>query len=327
MYFHHLAVEAGELTADDVYLSALPAPFGFGIWTAHVTPTVLGAPCVILERFTADDCLVKAQLHGATVLTCVSTQFSMMLNSPAMRTTDLGPLRAVFTGGEAVPYAQAARFEETTGAAMLQFFGSNETGALSYTAMTDTRDRRLRTAGRIIPPMRVRLYDEQGAEVPLPGRGIPAGKGPATCLGYLDDPAANAALFTPDNWMLMGDIVEIDADGYLTLVGRTSDIIIRGGKNISAVTVEEEVSTHPAVALAAAVAMPDETFGERVCVYVEVHAGQSLDLVDLVAHLTARGVSKEYFPEHLIVLDELPRSSGRKVAKGELRADLRRRSG
>jgi acyl-CoA synthetase len=126
--------------------------------------------------------------------------------------------------------------------------------------------------------------------------------------------------------MLMGDIVEIDADGYLSVVGRTSDFIIRGGKNISAPAVEAELATHPAVAMAAAVAFPDPIFGERVCAYVELRSGADLTLEDLVAHLASRGVSREWYPEHLVIVDELPRSSGGKVAKGELKDDAKRRS-
>ena len=107
-----------------------------------------------------------------------------------------------------------------------------------------------------------------------------------------------------------------------TVVGRTSDIIIRGGKNISAVAVEQEVATHPAVTMAAAVAMPDPVFGERVCVFVELADGATLSLEDLVAHLRARSVTREWWPERLEVREHLPRSSGEKIAKGELRAEL-----
>lgn len=237
----------------------------------------------------------------------------------------------MFTGGEAVPYERAVAFEATTGATVLQFFGSNETGLLTGTTLDDTADHRLRTAGRVIDDMQVRLYDG-GRDVTASGRGQPAGRGPAACLGYLGDPAANEQLLTPDGWMLMGDICTLDADGYLTVVGRTSDFIIRGGKNISAAQVEDEVGTHPAVALAAAVAWPDPVFGERVCVYVELRADAAVtddapfDLDALAAHLAARGTSKELFPEVLVLLDHLPRSSGGKVAKGELRADVARRA-
>jgi acyl-CoA synthetase len=326
-YFHELARRAGALDSSDVFMGAVPSPFGFGLWTAHFSPAALGVPTVLMERFDAHAALDLIEEHRVTVLHCVSTQFIMLLNAQAERERDLSSLRCMFTGGEAVPYDRAARFEDATGAKVLQFYGSNETGALSHTSLDDTREHRLRTAGRIIPEMRVRLFDPaDGSDITGSGRpGQPGCKGPATCPGYYDDPEANAALFTDDGWMLMADIVEIDDDGYLRVVGRLTDLIIRGGKNISAAAVEEEVGTHPAVALAAAVAMPDEVFGERVCVYAELRPGTKLTLEDLTAYLTDRGVSREWHPERLIILDELPRSSGGKVAKGELREDIRTR--
>jgi acyl-CoA synthetase len=187
--------------------------------------------------------------------------------------------------------------------------------------MDDDRDHRLSTAGRVIDEMHVRLLDDDGRDITAPGvPGNPVCKGPATCFGYLDDDDANDALFTPDGWMRIGDVCEIDADGYLRVVGRTSDIIIRGGKNLSAPAIEAAVADHPAIAVAAVVAMPDEIFGERVCLYAELQPGASLDLDDVVRHLEASGVSREWFPERLVVLDALPRASGGKVAKGSLRA-------
>ena len=326
MYFHQLAAEAGEMTVDDVFLSAIPAPFGFGLWTSHVTPAVLGTPTVVHERFDADAVIAAIEREHVTVLACVSTQFLMMLKSPTIEDHDLSSLRCMFTGGEAVPYERAARFEDVTGARVLQFYGSNETGALSRTTMRDDRDHRLQTAGRVIDDMHVRLLDDAGIDITAPDTpGHPVCKGPATCLGYLDDDRADAELFTTDGWMRIGDLCTIDADGYLRVVGRTSDIIIRGGKNISAPAVEAEVAQHPAVAVAAAVAMPDEMFGERVCCYAELEPGAALDLDALVEFLRAQGVSPEWFPERLVVLRALPRASGGKVAKGELRADIRRR--
>src|SRR5690606_27990776 len=155
--------------------------------------------------------------------------------------------------------------------------------------------------------------------------GVPACKGPATTIGYFDDPDANAKLFTDDGWMLMRDVVQIDDDGWLSVVGRTSDFIIRCGKNISAPAVEDEVASHPPVSNAAVVPAPDPVFGERVAAYVELHDGDTLDLDALRVHLGARGVSKEWFPEYLFVVDALPRASGGKVAKGELKKDAAHR--
>jgi acyl-CoA synthetase len=324
-HFHRLAVEAADLSPMDVFLSALPAPFGFGVWTAHVTPSLLGAPTVLLPRFDAGLLIRAIERHRVSVMAAVSTQFILMLGHPALAAADLRSLRVLFTGGEAVPYERSAEFEERTGARVLQFYGSNETGALSRTTLCDSREIRLRTAGHVIPEMNVRLFDDAGRDVTASGRGQPGCKGPLTSAGYHDDAAANAKLFTRDGWMLTGDIATLDADGVLRVVGRSADFIIRGGKNISGPAVEEAVATHPAVALAAAVAMPDPIFGERVCVYAELRAGSSLSLEALVAHLRGRGVSVEYLPEHLVVVDALPRASGGKVAKAELRADIARR--
>ncbi len=322
-YFHQKAVANGMLTPDDIFLPVIPMPFGFGIWTSHTTPIYLGATAVILERFTPRATCEAIAQHRATVLCCVSTQLTMLMADPARRDYDLSSLRVVFAGGEALPSRPAVEFEELTGAKILQFYGSNETGLLSGTTLKDTLDRRLRTGGRVVPEMAVRLFDGD-EDVTATGHGQPACRGPATSLGYLGG-ADHDKLFTPDGWMRMGDICEIDADGYLSVTGRTSDFILRGGKNISAAQVEDAVMTHPAIALAAAVAMPDPVFGEKVCLYAELVDSQSIDLPELVKHLLALGVSKELLPERLIVVGELPRSSGGKIAKGQLRDDIRAR--
>jgi acyl-CoA synthetase len=319
--FHGFAQRIASFVPGDVFLSALPTPFGFGLWTAHFTPAIVGASCVVCARFSTEEVVAAIERYRVTVLAAVSTQFLMLLNSPALEAHDLSSLRVMFTGGEMVPYERALEFETRTGATVLQFYGSNETGALSATTMFDTPEQRLRTAGCVIPEMRVRLLDPAtDADITTTGGpGVPAGKGPTLCLGYWDDDAANERLWTADGWMRMGDLATIDADGYLTVVGRTSDFIVRGGKNVSAAQVEDEVATHPAVALCAAVAMPDETFGERVCVFAELRDGyDELTLAELTEHLAARGVGKELWPERLEVLDELPRSSGGKLAKGTL---------
>jgi acyl-CoA synthetase len=322
-YFHQKAVANGHLTADDIFLPVIPMPFGFGIWTSHTSPIYLGATAVIQERFNPRATCEAIAQYQASVLCCVSTQLTMLMADPASREYDLSSLRVVFTGGESLPYRPAEEFEKLTGAKILQFYGSNETGLLSATTLNDSQSRRLRTGGRIVPEMSVRLFDGD-RDVTEAGRGQPACRGPATSLGYLSG-ADHDQLFTRDGWMRMGDICEIDADGYLSVTGRTSDFILRGGKNISAAQVEDAATTHPAVAVAAAVAMPDPVFGEKVCLYAELVDSATIDLPGLVEHLLAVGVSKELLPERLIVVDELPRSSGGKIAKGPLRADIQAR--
>ncbi|WP_260971847.1 class I adenylate-forming enzyme family protein [Mycolicibacterium llatzerense] len=324
-YFHQQAVANGLLTSDDVFLPVIPTPFGFGLWTTHITPILLGTNNVLLDRFTVAAACAAIERHKVTVLCCVSTQLTMIMADPVARDYDLSSLRVVFTGGEALPYRPAHEFEKLTGATILQFYGSNETGLLSGTTVHDSLEHRLRTGGRIVADMAVRLFDGD-TDVTDTGRGQPACRGPATSLGYLGG-TDHDKLFTADGWMRMGDICEIDTDGYLRVTGRTSDFIVRGGKNISAAQVEDVVTTHPAVGLAAAVAMPDPVFGEKVCVYVELIGSATMDLDELCAHLLAQDVSKELLPERLIVVDELPRSSGGKVVKGQLREDIRTRMG
>ena len=320
-YFHQKAVANGHLTADDIVLPVIPMPFGFGIWTSHTTPIYLGATAVIQQRFNARATCEAIAAHRVTVLCCVSTQLTMLMADRASSEYDLSSLRVVFTGGESLPYRPAEEFETLAGAKILQFYGSNETGILSATTLDDSPTHRLRTAGRVVPEMSVRLFDGD-RDVTETGRGQPACRGPATSLGYLGG-SDHDQLFTRDGWMRMGDICEVDADGYLSVTGRTSDFILRGGKNISAAQVEDAATTHPAVAVAAAVAMPDPLFGERVCLYAETVDSQMLELPELVRHLLAAGVSKELLPERLVVVDELPRSSGGKIAKGPLREDIR----
>ena len=318
-YFSRMAIEFGGMRDDEVVLSVVPTPYGFGQWSAHFVPCYLGANTILTERFDTTEALALLERERATVLCAVSTQFRMLLADPAYERTDLSSLRVMFTGGEPIPYEAARRFEEATGAPILNVYGSNEAGFVTGTSIRDPQQRRLRTAGKLPPGTELRLYDEQGRET-TEGRGQPGSRGPSIGAGYLDDPAADAELFTEDGFALQADIVEVDAEGYLSVVGRKSDLIIRGGKNISAPEVEEEVSAHPNVALASAVPIPDPVFGERVCIFVELRDhGLPFELGDLAEFMIARGASKELIPERLVVMNELPQSAGGKVAKTQLR--------
>jgi len=323
--YHRMTIDAGELTDGDVFMCLIPAPYGFAQWTGKFTPTILGAKNVLMSRFNAEECLAAIESHRVSVLMCVSTQFIMLLNSPDFRRRDLGSLRVMFTGGEAIPYDRAAEFEDVTGAKVLQFFGSNETGALSYTTTRQDRETRLRTCGEVIPFMQVRLFDDDGLDVTaIGGPGQPGCRGPVTSLGYFNDAKANSELFTRDGWMLTGDLCVLEGR-TLRLVGRKTDFIIRGGKNISAAAVEEDVGSHPSVALVAAVPMPDDVFGEKVACYIVLKPGTELTIEQLREHLRARGTSVESWPERLVFVEALPMSSGSKVAKGQLRLDIRER--
>lgn len=304
--FAPLAREAGNLGADEVVASVLPAPYGFGLWSAHIMPAVYGYPTVLTEEFSPAETLRLVQAHRVTVLAAVTSQFIMLLNAPGFAAADLSSLRVLFTGGERVPYARAAEFEDRTGCRVLQFYGSNEAGPISVTRVSDDRPHRLGTVGRPIPSARLRL---------LPPDGRIAVNGPGCSDGYYNDDS----LVGPDGWLLTGDLGELDTDGYLRVTGRASDFIIRGGHNISALAVEEAVGGHPRVAQVAVVAVPDEVLGERVCAYVVTVDGVPLGLRELREHLDANGVSKHNWPEHLVCRPSLPLGTGGKVDKAALR--------
>ncbi len=323
-YFHKKAVEFGNLDSSDIWMSVVPAPFGFGLWTAHVTPTLLGIPCFLQERFDPKKAAEQIEKYSVTVLCAVSSQFVMILD--ASTNIDLSSLKVIFTGGEAISPSRARELEDKSGCRVLNFYGSNETGTLSGTKIFDPSDKRRSTAGKVIPEMQVRLYEPSSKErLPDVGKGQPACKGPALSLGYWMDDLANSELMTEDGWFLMGDLVEIEPEGWLRVTGRVSDFIIRGGKNISAVAVEREVELHPKVALVAVVPKPDERLGETAAAYVQLHKGEELDLEELKLFLGSNGVSIEWWPESLYVLENLPISSGGKVAKGELRQLMERK--
>jgi acyl-CoA synthetase len=321
--FADYAQDSAPLSGADVFLCAVPASVGFGLWFGHFTAAVLGLPTVLLPKFTMTALLRALTAHRVTVLAAVSTQMIMLLNAIETTGVALDDLRYLFTGGEAVPFERAARFETLTKAIVLQFYGSNEAGGLSYTTWRDSQDLRLRTAGRVIPEMNVTLVDPQSG-LPDSRFGRPVCQGPLTSLGYFNDDAANRSLYTQDGFLKLEDIVRIDENGYLTVIGRIGDFIIRGGKNISAAAVEEGALMHPAIAAAAAVAMPDPIFGEKVCLYATLAIPADLTLELLVKFMQDNGVSKENCPERLIILDELPQVSGGKVAKQVLRDDIRR---
>jgi acyl-CoA synthetase len=305
-------------------MSALPSPFGFGLWSAHFLPVLLAAPTLLLPRWDADEALALMNRHQVTVFAGVTTQLMMLLDRIEAGVSAPAGLRAVFTGGESVPFERAKRFEELTGAAVLQFYGSNESGALSCTTVRDDQERRLRSAGRILPEMHVELVDpETGRAVTDAGQlGQPTCWGPLMTPGYLSDEHANTLLFDERGRVRMPDLATLSTDGYLTVAGRVADIIIRGGMNISAAEVEEALLGHPVVELAAVVAAPHPTFGEQVAAFVQLRRGTTLTLPELQEHLAQQGMAKHTWPEQLYVLDTMPRNTGEKIAKGELREML-----
>lgn len=321
IYFVRLAIDGGKLTSEDVMLALVPNNSGFGLWTSHVCPIMLGAKTILLERFDAEEALRVIEREKVSVVTAVTTQFIKMLQVPNFSKYDLTSWRVMYTGGQDVPYEKVKELESSTGCTVLQFYGSVESGAVSRTVLGESLEQRTKTVGKPVPEMNVKLFDPaSGEEVTAPGQvGEVACKGPSIGSGYYNDPENTKKLFNSKGWLLTGDLGTIGEDGYLRLVGRVKDIIIRGGQNISAAEVEDAICGHPKVAEVAVVAMPDPVFGEKACAYVVTKAGQDITYEELVTYLNNLKTAKYKLPERLEMVTELPLSPGGKVMKNVLR--------
>ncbi|MDY0013113.1 MAG: AMP-binding protein [Rhodocyclaceae bacterium] len=232
----------------------------------------------------------------------------------------LGGLKGFVVGGAGVP-PQLVERAEALGIRAGRSYGSTEHPTITGSAPGASLAKRACTDGAPLPGNQVRIVDDGGEVLPVGSAGEIVSMGPELFLGYLD-PVHNETAFTQDGWFRTGDIGVLDEEGYLTIVDRKKDIIIRGGENISSKEVEDLLARHPAVVEAAAVACPDPAYGERVAAVVRLRPGQTLDLEEVRAHFVAQGVAKQKTPEYLVVVDDLPRSPLGKVQKMTLRKEI-----
>jgi acyl-CoA synthetase (AMP-forming)/AMP-acid ligase II len=229
----------------------------------------------------------------------------------------IGRIKHITTGATSIAPDMMLRCERM-GAPASRIFGTTEHPTVAGSLPADLLHKRIHTDGRIMAGGRVRIVDDDNRDVPSGERGEIWTIGPQLFLGYLDA-ELNAAAFTGDGWFRTGDIGVLDAEGYLSVVDRKKDIIIRGGENISSKEVEDLLVTHPAVAEVAAIAWPDPRLGEKVGVFVRTRPGANLDLPAIVAHFEASGLARHKTPEYLVLVEDFPRTSVGKILKLELR--------
>ncbi|MHB8682424.1 MAG: AMP-binding enzyme, partial [Acidimicrobiales bacterium] len=164
----------------------------------------------------------------------------------------------------------------------------------------------------------------EGNEVARGEPGEILSRGPDLCVGYTD-PALTASSFDKEGWFSTGDIGVVDEDGWMTIVDRKKDVIIRGGENLSALEIEEALLRMPGVAEAAVVAAPDERLGEHACAFLRMLPGAPApDMEAVRQHMSGSGMARQKWPEEIRTLDELPRTASGKVQKYVLRDELRR---
>ena len=230
---------------------------------------------------------------------------------------NLSSLRYFACGGAPVPPALVERARETMGLAVLPIWGMTECAAGTVCRPGDPDEKIVGSDGRAADCCEVRVVDRAGDPVDPSVEGELQVRGASLFVGYLKRPDLHAT--DAEGWFDTGDRARTDADGYIRITGRSKDIILRGGENVPVVEVEAMLFGHPAIEDVAIVAMPDPRLGERGCAYVTLNAGRSLDLAHVAAYLTGAGMTRQYLPERLEILDEFPRTPSGKIQKFVLR--------
>jgi len=228
-------------------------------------------------------------------------------------------LRGGLAGGAPITAELGRQVRETLGVAgIANAWGLTEFPVATSPPLTATPEVLDHTVGAPGPGVSVRVVDNSGNEVPAGHEGELRLKGPQCFVGYADA-ALDADAFDKDGWLRTGDLGLIDAYGNVRVTGRIKDAIIRNAENVSALEVENVLATHPAVADVAVIGVPDPSAGERVCAVVVPTSVDGVSLESLVQHCRSRGLSRYKHPEHLVIVDALPRNQFGKVIKKDLR--------
>jgi acyl-CoA synthetase (AMP-forming)/AMP-acid ligase II len=282
-----------------------------GMVNAFLIPVLDGTPVNLTDVWSPGQVLALMMRDGLTVGGGVTYYVMSLLEHPDFTPEHLEFMRYAGLGGSSVPAAVTTRLAGL-GITVFRSYGSTEHPSITGSRHHAPEAKRLYTDGNVMPGVEIRLADD----------GEIFSRGPDLCLGYTDD-ALTERVFDAEGWYRTGDVGVLDEDGYLTITDRRSDIIIRGGENISALEVEETLLGLPGVLEAAAVAAPDDRFGEHVAAFLLLRPGCAPPTLDEVrAHLDRAGLARQKWPEELHDVDEFPRTASGKVQKFRLRQDI-----
>ena len=310
-------VDAWGFTAADTTLHVLPLHHTHGLFVALHCALASGSTTVLCERF--DPAEAVALLPGCTVLMGVPTHYARLLAQPGFDAGATAHLRLMTSGSAPLSAATHAQIRARTGHAVLERYGMTETSILTSNPLRG--ERRAGTVGPALPGVGVRVVD--GADRSVHGGAVGAiqVRGPNVFAGYWRRPELRATEFTADGWFRTGDLGSLSEDGYLTIVGRTKDIVISAGLNVYPKEVEGVLDSLPGVLESAVVGVPDADLGERVVAVVVPEDGARLDPDALRAACRQR-LAGYKVPKQVLVQDELPRNALGKVEKARLRATL-----
>lgn len=280
----------------------------------------MGQPSVLMEQWDAAEAARLIEQHEVEGTSGTPFHLTTLLDAAEADGRDISSLRDYMAGATMVPPGLIQRCE-SIGLAAYRCYGLSEHPTVSAGSPEDSLEKRLGTDGQLYPGVEVLIVDDEDRPLPIGGAGEILTRGPDRFVGYRDE-ALDEGAFTSDGWLRTGDIGRLDAEGYLSIVDRKKDIIIRAGENIASREVEDMLSLLPGVREAAVVGAPDERLGERVCAFIVAEPGIDLSIERIAAHFAQQGLAKQKTPERVHIVDELPRNAAGKVLKLQLRARL-----
>ncbi len=325
----HNTIHSGARAVDEVYglgaddvcfmASTLAHQTGFGY--GMVKPLAVGMTIVYQDVWDADQFLDAVESEGI-VWTISATAFAMdMVAAQRRNPRDVGSFRYFICGGAPIPPKVVEDAAEVLGAELVAVWGMTENMIVTTTRPGDPVELVSDSDGTPVDWMEIRVIDEAGNAVGVGQSGDLEVRGPSQALGYFhrDDLYRDAS---PDgDWFATGDVVRVRDDGGIRIVGRTKDLVIRGGENVPVAEVEDLILRHPSVVEVAVIGMPDERLGERACAVITVD-GPEPSLAELTAVLDDAGMAKQFWPEQLAVMAEMPHTPSGKVQKFKLREQL-----
>ncbi len=307
-------IAVADVQPNDVSGIVLPTCHIFGL-SVLVSTIIAGNTVVMIPRFELPFVLEQLQQHGVTIFGALPVMLNAMVHTPNAAAYDLGRLRACFAGGDAVPTEVHRRFKETFGVDVTEACGMTEVQPYAVNPLYGRG--KVGSIGLAAPRTLLRLVDPFDRDVEAGAAGEVLVRSGATMVGYWNDPQATAATIV-DGWLRTGDLARLDEDGYYWFVGRTKEIIVRAGSNISPLEVEEALYQHPAVREVGVVGVPHPELGEVVRAFVALKSGATATAEELRTFVAER-LAAYKVPESITFLPDLPKGLTGKVQRKALK--------
>ncbi|MCL2829642.1 MAG: cyclohexanecarboxylate-CoA ligase [Betaproteobacteria bacterium] len=305
------------LGGSEVILGASPMAHLTGYGYLAILPVVLNATTVLQDIWEPRRALSIIRAERVSFSMSSATFVADMCNAVENGEATAPTFTRFNCAGAPIPPILIERARKLMNLTVCSAWGMTENGAVTVTEPERAMEKSGCSDGRPLPGIEVKVCDPMGNSLPPGYTGDLFVRGASQFVGYLKRPDMNNT--DADGWFNTGDLAYIDTEGYIRINGRTKDVVIRGGENIPVVEIENLLYKHPSIASVAVVGFPDKRFGERVCAFVALKQDQSFSFEDMTEYLNGLQLTKQYFPERLEVLEQMPQTPSGKLQKFKLR--------